>query len=623
MSGFACRERRESLVLGQRADGSMAHVSEVESGGRCACVCPGCGAPLVAKKGARIDHHFAHEGTADGMPCRTGPETALHKFAKEVLARRLHLELPPLTLEEGGDRWIGYGGGRYRFDGAILEQRLGSIVPDVVVRKGDRDLLVEMAVTHPCGPEKIETIRSLDVAAIEIDLAGLPRDVSRADLEASILKAAPRRWIHNPHLADGRAELERRRALRQASARRRAQALAATYAKAMQELEAIRPSSKVFGEMTRDGFGTSIGIQVSGVGCFTVPPGDWQAELLSGMWDAYQARQTTTFTAERALARLRKQGWVRPQFARMSDQEVAGAKEEQVGFGSPLDAIRHWAAALTFSGILMPWRPGWRVQGSYLLKASEARGRRLLPARRASEIKGLVGQILSCLPEAERDGFDLKAWAAAPLPGRGHSAAEATRFDDAEYEAFKAALARLSSDARYGTHLDWDHLGLPLEGLASRKQAAARAKSEAIRQERIAREEAATRDRGEKLLAAARSELGGDADAWAATPRRDLDGLSPLDAARSSAAGAQAAIAAVQEELRQARLQATSAAEAEEARRRLRVEARKLVPPAQFDLYLKSRRPELGGKSPLEFCVSPGFVPRCIAATLPSSRNRR
>ena len=234
-----------------------------------------------------------------------------------------------------------------------------------------------------------------------------------------------------------------------------------------------------------------------------------------------------------------------------------------------------------------------------------------------------MGQILSCLPEAERDGFDLKAWAAAPLPGRGHSAAQATRFDDAKYEAFKAALARLSSDARYGTHLDRDHLGLPLEGLAARKQAAARAKSEAIRQERIAREEAATRARGEELLADARSELGGDADAWAATPRRDLDGLSPLDAARSSAAGAQAASAAVQEELRQARLQATSAAEAEEARRLLRVEARKLVPPAQFDLYLKSRRPELGGKSPLEFCVSPGFVPRCIAATLPSSRNRR
>lgn len=274
----------------------MAHVSEVESGGRCACVCPGCGAPLVAKKGARIDHHFAHEGTTDGMPCRTGPETALHKFAKEILGRRLHLELPPLTLEEGGDRWIGYGGGRYRFDGADLEQRLGGIVPDVIVRRGDRDLLVEMAVTHSCGPEKIETIRSMDVAAIEIDLAGLPRDVSRADLEASILEAAPRRWIHNPHLADGRAELERRRALRQASARRRAQALAATYAKAMQELGAIRPSSKVFGEMTRDGFGTSIGIQVSGAGCFTVPPGDWQAELLSGMWDAYQARQTTTFT---------------------------------------------------------------------------------------------------------------------------------------------------------------------------------------------------------------------------------------------------------------------------------------------------------------------------------------
>lgn len=623
MAGFACRERSESLVLGERADGSIAHVSEVETGRRCGCVCPGCGAPLVAKKGAQIDHHFAHEGTADGTPCRTGPETALHKFAKEVLGRRLHLDLPALTLEEGGDRWIGYGGGRYRFDGAILEQRLGSIVPDVVVRRGDRDLLVEMAVTHPCGPEKIETIRSMDVAAIEIDLAGLPRDVSRADLEASILETAPRRWIHNPHLAAGRAELERRKASRQADVRRRAQALAADYATALQHAKETPPSSQVFGEMTRDGFGTSIGVMVRGAGCFSVPPGDWQAALLSGIWDRYQERHATTFTPERALGQLRKAGLVRPRFARMSQEEIATAKEENAAFGSPLGAVEEWATVLSLNQVLMPWRPGWKVHPSYLRKAADARNRRLLPARRAGEIKGLVGQILACLPEAERDGFDIKAWAAAPLPGRGHSAAEATRCDDAKYEVFKSALARLASDARYGTHLARDHLGLPLDGLAARKEAAVREKAEAIRQERIAREKAASRARGEELLADARSELGSDADEWAATPRPELGGISPLEAARSSPVGAQAAQGAVREEVRRVRVLAAGAAEAEEARRLLRVEARKLVPPAMFELYLTGRQPALGGKSPLEFCVAPGLVPRCIAATLPGRKGRR
>lgn len=623
MASFACRDRRESLVLGERVDGSIAHVSEVETGRRCACVCPGCGAPLVAKKGARIDHHFAHESTADGMPCKTGPETALHKFAKEVLGRRLHLELPPLTLEDGGDRWTGYDGGRYRFDSAILEQRLGVIVPDVVVRRGDRDLLVEMAVTHPCGPEKIETIRSMNVAAIEINLARLPRDVSREDFETSILEAAPRHWIHNPLFAAGRADLERRKASRQADVRRRARALAADYATALQEIREARPSTKSFEEMTRDGFGSSIGVMVRGAGCFSVPPGDWQAALLSGMWDRYHERCRTSFKSEGALGHLRKAGWVRPRFARMRDQELAAAKEVNIAFGSPLAAVEEWATILSHNQILMPSHPGWQVDPSYLLKATDARNRRLLPARRAGEIKRHVQQILDCLPEAERDGFELKAWAAVPLPGRGHSAAEATRFDDARYEAFKSALARLASDVCYGSHLDQDHLGLPLDGLAARKKAAAREKAEEIRRERITREEAAARARGEELLAETRNELGGDAAEWAATPRLELGGLSPLEAARSSPKGAQAARGAIREEERRVRALAAAEAKAEEARRQLRVEARKRVPPAQFELYLTSRHPALGGKSPLEFCVTLGLVARCITATLSARKGKR
>ncbi|GJD92470.1 hypothetical protein BHAOGJBA_6024 [Methylobacterium hispanicum] len=623
LAGFACRERRESLVLGERADGSIAHVSEVASGKACSCVCPGCGAPLVARKGPRNDHHFAHEGTPDGLPCRTGPETALHKFAKEILGRRLRLALPPLTLNEGGDRWIGYKGGGYRFDGAVLEQRLGSIVPDVVVRRGGRDLLVEMAVTHPCGPEKIETIRSMDVAAIEIDLAGLPRDVSRVDLETAILEAAPRRWIHNPLLAAGKAELEERKASRQAALRRRAQALATDYAVALQEIREARPSTKVFGEMTRDGFGTSIGIPVRGAGCFSVPPGDWQATLLSGLWDRYQDRRTTTFRAEGALGRLRQEGWVRARFARMSDEEIAAAKMENAAFNSPLAAVVEWASALALNQVLMSWHPGWKVHPSHLRKADEARNRRLLPARRAGEIKGVVEQILASLPEAERDGFDLRAWAAAPLPGRDHSAAAATRFDDAKYKAFKSALDRLASDVRHGTRLDRDRLGLPLDVMAARREAAAREQAEARRRERIEREEAASLARGQELLSAARSELGFDAADWAATPRSDLGGVSPLDAARSSVDGAHAARAAIRAEIHRARLQATSEAEAEEARRLLRAEARKLVPPAQFELYLTGRQSALDGKSPLEFCVTPGLVARCIAATLPARKGRR
>ena len=126
LSGFTCGDGKRSLVFGERPDGSIAHISEVPRGTQCNCKCPDCGAPLVARKGDVKDHHFGHHNSGNERPCRTGPETALHKFAKEVLARRLHLFLPTLDLTEGEDRWVGFEGRNYNFDSALLENRLGA-----------------------------------------------------------------------------------------------------------------------------------------------------------------------------------------------------------------------------------------------------------------------------------------------------------------------------------------------------------------------------------------------------------------------------------------------------------------------------------------------------------------
>ena len=41
-------------------DGIITSISNVESGLKCGCVCPACDMPLVAKKGEKMMHHFAH-----------------------------------------------------------------------------------------------------------------------------------------------------------------------------------------------------------------------------------------------------------------------------------------------------------------------------------------------------------------------------------------------------------------------------------------------------------------------------------------------------------------------------------------------------------------------------------
>ena len=75
--------------------GKLLTINEVDSGLACACICPGCQKELIAKKGKKMTHHFAHK---NGMTCSTALETALHLKAKEIFKNANELMLPPVFL---------------------------------------------------------------------------------------------------------------------------------------------------------------------------------------------------------------------------------------------------------------------------------------------------------------------------------------------------------------------------------------------------------------------------------------------------------------------------------------------------------------------------------------------
>ncbi|MBL0408068.1 hypothetical protein JKG68_29675 [Microvirga aerilata] len=360
MTGFICRDGRESLVLGERADGTMAHISEVSSGLGCSCTCPGCGTRLVARKGDKQDHHFGHYGVEDGRSCQTGPETALHKFAKEVLARRLELDLPPLVVGEGPGKWVGHPGGAYHFDAALLESRLGGIVPDVIVRKGERHLLVEFLVTHACDEAKIARIVTMDVAAIEVDLSGLPRDTSRADLEEAILATASRKWLHNPKLRAAQAERERRACERDQVLARAAAPLRKAYLAACAEVRSMRTTCLAYDRIVGRHLAHAVGIEVPGIGCFTVPPRDWQAVILADAVDLAASGGKPLITTTGALRKIRQRGWLRRRFSGLTDAESAAIRADGTPFDHPANAVAAWATTLSRLGILLPAGSGDR-----------------------------------------------------------------------------------------------------------------------------------------------------------------------------------------------------------------------------------------------------------------------
>lgn len=199
----------------------LVHINDVANGLACGCVCPGCGDRMVAKQGAITIHHFAHEGGSD---CAGGLETTLHLAAKALLSKERRLVLPEASA------WVEIrdGNGRSRevrgkilsaesiiFDEVVEEKRLGSIIPDLICKAGERSILVEIAVTHFVDEIKREKIKALGLECIEIDLSGLAAGWNWHTLKKSIVDGVVvgkehKRWIAHPKSKELRAELQRR-----------------------------------------------------------------------------------------------------------------------------------------------------------------------------------------------------------------------------------------------------------------------------------------------------------------------------------------------------------------------------------------------------------------------------
>ena len=110
------------------------HISEVPSGGACACECPACSAPLVAKKGQRNRHHFAH---LQGFNCSAALETSLHLLGKAIVVKNKRIRTPVLHAYNAKQLRASR---QEAFTTAIEEARLGNTQIDVLLQDGRQEL---------------------------------------------------------------------------------------------------------------------------------------------------------------------------------------------------------------------------------------------------------------------------------------------------------------------------------------------------------------------------------------------------------------------------------------------------------------------------------------------------
>ena len=184
-------------------EGRIRSVEEVARGLACECVCPSCGAPVIARQGAVREWHFAHAAESD---CKGGMETALHLAAKQLLLENGGLTIPEIRVQREvrlPDGRVGKGEA-YRpeqwvdFQSVEAEKTVGTIRPDIVAVVGPEMLFIEIAVTHFVDEEKRSILTSYEVPTIEIDLASHHGDHWTWELlgDYVIENTQLKRWVH-------------------------------------------------------------------------------------------------------------------------------------------------------------------------------------------------------------------------------------------------------------------------------------------------------------------------------------------------------------------------------------------------------------------------------------------
>ena len=140
----------------------LVNIKQVERGLACNCYCFECGEPVVARKGEKNEHHFAHSSNKES--CHINPESILHKFAKQVIMEERYLTLPSLPDDKNSEDKT------WEFDQLIEEQAVGCIRPDIVATVDGEMMFIEVAVTSFIDTDKADFIKQLGIKTIEIDL---------------------------------------------------------------------------------------------------------------------------------------------------------------------------------------------------------------------------------------------------------------------------------------------------------------------------------------------------------------------------------------------------------------------------------------------------------------------
>ncbi len=145
-------------------NGNLISIDEVISGKDCGCVCPVCGAQLIARKGKIKVHHFAHYNSNE---CENYGESMLHLLAKKILEEKKYIIVPSFSIKAGD-----YSEKKKIFFEKIsVERSFKDIRPDIIAWKNSSSFcFIEITVTHGVDEDKLLKIKDYNISTLEINL---------------------------------------------------------------------------------------------------------------------------------------------------------------------------------------------------------------------------------------------------------------------------------------------------------------------------------------------------------------------------------------------------------------------------------------------------------------------
>ncbi len=199
------------LPFGVNENNKLVHIVDVERGKKCNCICPGCGSLLIARKGDQNQHHFQH---AVDKECNRGLESAVHRAAKQMIMEKKQITLSKCVVSISKKDSKGVVHTEQKpilenekvicFDYVEEEKELYGMRVDILAKKDNTPLIIEIFYRHKVDDQKLVKIREGNISTIEINLSDLVSEDLK-DLETlwSYINDSKRiQWLHNAKAHD-------------------------------------------------------------------------------------------------------------------------------------------------------------------------------------------------------------------------------------------------------------------------------------------------------------------------------------------------------------------------------------------------------------------------------------